>query len=323
MTAVAAVIACLAVAPAQPLRLSEGGLVLGVGRQQSQAEDFLHVQDVAAGGDFVSVPCRFHGREFSGEALSLSVSGRVTQSTADIGSVWRRESFPVSILSCTIKAEPPQDRAVVVRVSLPLNAIGWQWWDDISQSRVIEDGKQYEWVCQWPSGQRISWYPLCVLTGPDGGLCAAVPLHKPRVFRFLYDGALRRLNIFFDIGLSPEARKLPCRADFDVLVFHCHREWGFRDAVERYYAIFPEYALRRAGEGGIWLLGFNPGPMSCPWDFGFRFDEGAQYRAGYDCAHGILPFVYTEPWGKYEHFGDRPTPDRKPRYGEQAPVKSR
>ncbi|MCX7597255.1 MAG: hypothetical protein N2512_00080 [Armatimonadetes bacterium] len=163
-------------------------------------------------------------------------------------------------------------------------------------------------------------YPFCAVSGPQVGLSLAVPLHEPRLFRLAYDASRQALDAEFDLGLSPEAERLGCRADFRLFVYAHDPAWGFRDALERYYRLFPGYGERREPRGGIWILGFSPGTMACPWDFGMLFDEGGEVRAGYDGAHDILPFVYTEPWGKYEHFGDRPTPDRKPRYGEEAPL---
>ena len=285
---------------------------------------WLEVRDLSAEGEgFTPVPAPLRGGAFSGTARELAFKGTA------LGLAFEGTLAPLpgsttegAELHCTVRAEPPRDRAIVVRVSLPVQAIGWTWWDDTVQKRAIEAGKHYDRCFDWAGGRRVSVYPCCAVTGPEGGLALAVPLHEPRVYRFAYSADRERLEAEFDLGLSPDTAKFPARADFRLLAYRHDAKWGFRDALRLYYELFPQYAERRAKEGGIWLLGFEPERMACPWDFGFRFDEGAQGRAGYDCAHGILPFVYTEPWGKYEHFGARPTPDEKPRYGEKAPMLS-
>lgn len=287
------------------LSLSLDGNVIGAGAE------WLQVHDLAGGEEFVGVPVAGSaGGRFEGVALGLRFAGH-----------WKKLGEGAE-LRCEVSADPPRDRAMVVRVALPLKAEGWTWWDDLGTKRVIEGGKHYTRTLPWGDGHEPGAYPLCAVSGPRFGLSLAVPLHEPRICRLAYDASRQALEAEFDLGLSPDAARLGCRADFRLLVYAHDPRWGFRDALRRYYGFFPQYAERRAPRGGIWLLGFTPDAMACPWDFGLLFDEGGEGRAGYDCAHDILPFVYTEPWGKYEHFGDRPTPDRKPRYGEQAPVLS-
>jgi hypothetical protein len=147
------------------------------------------------------------------------------------------------------------------------------------------------------------------------GASLAVPMHEPQVFRLGYDATRQALEAEFDIGLSPDAKKSPCRASFRLLVYPHDPQWGFRSAQEGFYKLFPAYEKRRAGAGGIWLIGLRPGAMASPWDWGFRFEEHGLDHAGYNDAHDIKTFVYTECWGIYEGFGNKPPPDGKDRYG--------
>jgi hypothetical protein len=290
--------------------LEKGALAVRAnGTALASTAQWLAVRDLAAGEEFVAVPVQAlpEGR-FAGAALGLKFTGR-----------WRPLGEAAEC-RCEVSADPPRDRAVVVRVAVPLVAIGWTWWDDLGARRTIEAGKRYTHTLPWRDGHEPGAYPFCAVSGPRLGLSLAVPLHEPRLWRLAYDATRQALEVEFDLGLSPAAERLGCRADFRFLVYAHDPRWGLRDALRRYYEIFPRYTERRAPRGGIWLLGFAPETMACPWDFGLLFDEGGEGRAGYDCAHDVLPFVYTEPWGKYEHFGARPTPDHKPRYGEQAPV---
>jgi hypothetical protein len=292
------------------VHLENGVLSLRVdGNEISGGAQWLQMQDLSSGEEFVAVPVRASaGGRFEGVAMGLKFAGQ-----------WRRVGEAAECC-CQVCADPPRDRAIVVRVGLPLSAEGWTWWDDLGTKRAIEAGKHYSRTLSWGEGHELGVYPLCAVSGPKLGLSLCVPLHEPRLCRLAYDASRQALEAEFDLGLSGDAALLGCRADFRLLVYAHDPRWGFRDALRRYYGFFPQYAERRAPRGGIWLLGFAPGAMACPWDFGLLFDEGGESRAGYDCAHDILPFVYTEPWGKYEHFGNHPTPDGKPRYGEQAPM---
>ena len=271
-------------------------------------DDWLQVRDLAAGDAFLPVPVSPKGDEFSATVIGLDFSGK-----------WQKAGDAME-LSCSVAARPPQDRAVVVRVALPLQAVGWTWWDTLYESRRIEPNKHYSNVMRWGGLRDVSTYMCCAVTGPDTGVSAAVPLEEPRVWRLAFSSERGALEAEFDLGRSPDAAKFPCRADFRLLVYAHDPKWGFRDALRRYYELFPQYAERRVGEGGIWLLSFEPAKMACPWDWGFRFDEGGEPHAGYDCAHDILPFVYTEPWGRYEGFGKMPTPDGKPHMGPKGPI---
>jgi hypothetical protein len=305
----ALVSSCLAVltssvAAQLTVRLDQGRLVWRAGETELGAgAAWLQVRDVAAGETFVDVPLTSAGTGFRGTAAELRFEG----AWKPVQDAWE--------LTGTVSAQPALDRALVVRVALPLAATGWSWWDDMVRQRPIVTGQRYTYVLNWGGLREVSAYPYCAVSGPALGVSLAVPLHEPRVWRLAYDAARQTLEAEFDVGLSPDAAKSPCRADLRLLVYAHDPAWGFRSAIERYYRLFPQYAERRLGAAGIWLLSLKPGSMACPWDWGLKFDEGAQQRAGYDQAHDILPFVYTECWGIYEGFGDRPPPDGKDRYG--------
>ena len=273
------------------------GQVLGSGRQ------WLQVQDLAAGDSFLPVTVEGTGLQFRGTAADLAFEGE-----------WRPQGEAME-LTCRVVADPARDRAVIVRVALPLQAVGWRWWDDIGAPRGGEAGKHYDRLTRWGEVREVSAYPCCAVTGPTLGVSTAVPVHEPQVFRLAYDAARQALEAEFDLGLSPDAKKSPCRAEFRLLAYTHDPQWGFRSAIEEYYKLFPAYETRRAGTGGIWLIGLKPGTMACPWDWGFRFEEHGLDHAGYDNAHDIQPFVYTECWGIYEGFGNKPPPDGKDRYG--------
>jgi hypothetical protein len=298
------------------LAWAAGGVDLGA------SDRWLLVRDLAATGeDFVPVPMpvegllRAPGAKHAGAVAGLRFAATWRE--------WRGKGPQAWELQCTVTADPPKDRAIIVRVSLPLSAVGWTWWDDAVEKRAVEAGGGHyatplSW--EWDGYRAGSTFPFCAVSGPKVGLSLAIPLAEPRIYRLGYDAGRRALEAEFDLGLTPETTKFPARADFRLIVYTHDPEWGFRDALARYYELFPEYAERRAKAGGTWVLGLEGTRMVCPWDFGMRFDEGGETHAGYDVAHDIIPFVYTEPWGRYRGFGDKPTPDKKPRYMGSAAI---
>ena len=272
-------------------------------RSLGSGEDWLQVRDLAGEDTFTAVPVTGTESTFNGDGMGLRLEGQ-----------WRPRGFAKE-LTLTVTAVPPKDRAVILRVALPLEAEGWGWWDDMGTRRSIEAGRRYERLTRWGGLRDVSAYPLCAVGSDDLGLSVAVPLHEPQVFRLAYDASHQALEAEFDLGLSPDAAKFPCRSTVRLLLYAHDPAWGFRSAMQRYYELYPEYAQRRVGAGGIWLIGLAPNTMASPWDWGFRFEEHGLEHAGYNDLHDILTFVYTECWGIYEGFGDNPPPDGKDRYG--------
>lgn len=295
-------------APTISVSMKGGALQWSADKAARQtAAQWLSVRDLAAGETFAAVAVTGDGASFSGAGEGLRFSGEWTNTPR------------AAVLHCVVTADPPRDRALTVRVAIPIGeATGQTWWDDINDRRTIEAGKSYSRTASWYGLREVSIYPLCAVTDQEDGLSLAVPADEPRVFRLRYDpGAL---VAEFDLGLSPEATKLGgATADFKLYLYSHDPRSGFRGALQRYYDLFPAYTKRRVEEAGIWLLGFRPEAMACPWDFGFKFDEGAQSHALYDETHDILSYVYTEPFGKYENFGQVPSKSGKPEYGETAP----
>ena len=302
-TAVFAFCAATAVADVD-IQLAGGRLSWRSGETTLGGSDqWLQVRDLAASDVFVPFPVTGDETAFTGAGDGLRFEGG-----------WTPRGFARE-LTLTVTANPLVDRALIVRVALPLDAVGWTWWDDTGTARTIEAGKHYDRLTRWGGLREVSAYPFCGVGNGRVGVSAAVPVHEPQVFRLGYDATRQALEAEFDIGLAPETVKFPCRSTIRLLVYPHDPAWGFRSAMERYYGLFPEYAERRVGPGGIWLIGLAPNAMACPWDWGFRFEEHGLEHAGYNDAHDILTFVYTECWGIYEGYGNNPPPDGKDRYG--------
>jgi len=99
-----------------------------------------------------------------------------------------------------------------------------------------------------------SLYPMAVLSNGDRALVLAVPPEPARMVRFVYDSANKQLRAEFDFGLSPTPEKFPSRADATVIAYEVPARWAFRQALEKYYQLFPSAFARRPNTpAGTWL----------------------------------------------------------------------
>jgi len=163
-------------------------------------------------------------------------------------------------------------RGMLLRFSFPVDAIGWQWHDNISSNRVIGD-KVYENVesvryypyypdlPEWrdQSGLRMGYRNrnFCsAISGPDG-LCLAVPLKPPCIFRTSYDGARKSFDITYDFALTPDSRKANAVC-FSFNLYTFDPAWGLRAALEKYYRLYPEYFKVFAKVPGQWAAFSTP-----------------------------------------------------------------
>jgi hypothetical protein len=104
-----------------------------------------------------------------------------------------------------LKKSTAPDRALIVSFALPVNAWGWNWWDDPSRIRRVEYGVEYA-NCGFLGEKRdipISRMPFSAIAGnaAGAGLALAVPIDEPRIFRFNYSTE-RGLRVEFNLGLS-------------------------------------------------------------------------------------------------------------------------
>lgn len=201
--------------------------------------------------------------------------------------------------------------AFQLRVSLPLDAQGWTWWDDPRRSRTVQAGGHYDYLTEW-NAQQTSRYPLNTLSDGSDALSMGLPLDQPRLARAHYaDG---RLHYTFDLGVAPETSIFGgARVPFSLVLFRSPPDWGFRGALDRYTDIFPAHFQRRtdvAREGG-WVGRFDKDKLTDTWDdFGLGLNMIA-LAAGNDIAEstwgkdwirwdnerGIYTTAYNHHWG--------------------------
>lgn len=184
------------------------------------------------------------------------------------------------------------ERAIMLSFSLPLDADGWYWWDDMRRGRMITGGV-YKNVVRLPMRGEHSPYPLCAVCNLKMGVGIGIDLSIPVMHRFVYDAELKELRLEYDFGLS-KFSKAPCKFRFAIFSIS-EPAWGMRGAISDYYELFSQSFIRRAKLDGIWMP-FTPiSKIEHPEDFGFAFHEGTS-GADYDEKHGIYTFVYVEPW---------------------------
>ena len=188
------------------------------------------------------------------------------------------------------------DRALTLLFALPINADGWTWGDDMGHSRSISGIEEYANTVNMHSGAngKMSLYPLAAIWNTNTGLAIGMDMGYPAQYRLVYHAATKQFMIAYDLGLSPETRLHPNRADFRFVLFQFDPQWGFRAALQRYYEIFPEGFKRRVKHEGIWMPFTDIAKVPGFEDFGFGFQEGG-VNVSFDDQHGIASFVYVEP----------------------------
>lgn len=242
--------------------------------------------------------------DVSGQSVHVDTTVVTTNGHLDIEVALQDTSVPLT------------DRAIELYWTMPVQAEGERWWDDIDAWRQIMPGTLYRHTFDH-NRHPISYYPFSSVTGADFGLSMAVPQDVPQTQRFEYDSAIG-LSSVWEIGLSPVTTKLgPGHATTSVSVLHHDPAWGFRAAADRYYELHPEYFIKRTTREGAWMYPIHPSQIPNPMDFGFAFLEThPMSQEEHDLCDqlGIGVFYYTSPWDPWQPWGAVPD---KPPYDER------
>jgi len=105
-----------------------------------------------------------------------------------------------------------RDRAVTVSFRLPVDAVGWTWYDDVHDRQPIEAGQRYGAArLMGGDGRRaVTLYPFAALNDARSALALAVPMDQPRAFRLCFDAELG-FYVNYEFGLSQDTAKFPAR----------------------------------------------------------------------------------------------------------------
>lgn len=238
---------------------------------QDPISEGFQIRDVAAGSDFVRLQ-----RETLGLKLAWSSTERAEAKLLDV----------------TLSDTTGKDRAVTLIYSVPVPADGLQWLQDPRQSVAVSPRREYVNAshCRAGANGRLSRYPLAAVADANSGVALGIDMARPAFYRLGYNAATQELFLAYDLGLTPE--KPSVRLQFCRYAFA--PGWGFRAALARYYAIFPEAFACRTPQQGLWMPFAKISQVQGWEDFGFKFKEGNDETL-WDDQHGILTFRYTEP----------------------------
>ena len=113
------------------------------------------------------------------------------------------------------------DRAVTLLFALPLDATGWQWGDDVRQSRRIEGSGEFANTISLRCGAngKMSLYPLAAVWSERAGLALGLDMARPAQYRLVYHAGTKQFFIAYDFGLSQDTAKSPSSAAFRFVLY--------------------------------------------------------------------------------------------------------
>jgi hypothetical protein len=227
----------------------------------------FQVRDVAAGGDFV---------ELNQKALGLELELRNDRGFNDV----------------TVRDTTGKDRAITLVYTEPFSPQGASWLGDMGAPKPVEPGREYVHATRFHAGSsgRLSKFPLGAVARGEQCRALGIDMAYPAFYRIGYHAGTGELYLAYDLALTPERPTARLRfATFDF-----KPDWGFRSALNAYYALFPEAFRVRVREQGQWMPFAKISTIKGWEDFGFKFKEGNDETA-WDDSHGIITFRYTEP----------------------------
>ncbi len=274
-----------------------------------------------SGGFFLGLGGAKEAAHASAEAAGKSVRLRLGWPERGVSGTASVTGSPLGVaVHGDVVGTSEKERAITLTFELPLGPeAASTWWDDIDRSRPVSGDGVLENVLKTPAGATgtHSPYPLACVSG-SSAVAMGIPLDRPVIHRFSYSSSSGRLGVSFDFALTAAARRFSSRASFDFVIFPVDPTWGFRSALERYYAIFPEAFERCVPRIGGWVAFGNLKSVPGFSDYGFRFHWGPNPSSlAFDGAHGIYTFLYSD---SARYFSDLGSFDRKPDRQEAARV---
>ncbi|HET6561464.1 MAG TPA: hypothetical protein VFG72_06285 [Marmoricola sp.] len=241
------------------------------------------------------------GAKFRGTADKMDIAATVTERSDHVR------------IDGTVRSSTRRETPFQLRVTLPVDAVGWRWWDDPRHFRVIRPGKRYDYLTEW-NEQQTSRYPFNTLSSRSRALTVGLPLDRPKLARVEYGGG--RLHLTFDLGVAAGSSSRATRAPFSLVLFTSAPGAGYRGATAEYYDIFPRHFQRRtvASREGGWFGSVSRSRLADTWDdFGLGLNMialgtgndggngnwGAEFLP-WDNERGIYATAYNHHWG-YKH----------------------
>ncbi|MFH1855930.1 MAG: discoidin domain-containing protein [Candidatus Omnitrophota bacterium] len=268
-------------------------IVFGKDKEISEIEGKFYIID-AAKNDIAS---RVNGN-FSRYKNNLLFTGDLKEFGLSFDAIFIPHDNFIEVMG-RLKNNTKPDRAINITYSLDIDALGWDWWNNIREKRGIKDVEDvYSNATTVLVGQRgeMSVYPFSCISSGKQAFSYGVPLDRPRVFNIYYDTKIKKYNISFDFALTDKTEKFPNEADFYFIIYSPDARWGFRSAAKTYYDIYPEFFEKRTTREGIWMPFTAVNSVKDAEDFDFAFHEFNIIDLEYNNKHGIYSFRYLEPW---------------------------
>lgn len=321
------------VATADQLRLSfspEGALSgLSVGGQDLLPSDRrglapLSVCDLVRSAEFVPVTSTSLVREKGTIVQQAEVRDLSLALTA-----WYAATDEMVTVRLSVRDTSGADRGLLIRFGLPIQAKDWRWWDDLDTVRPMDAGgtfensrgiREFAALPEWRDKPELNVGKSAVnfcnaITGP-AGLCYAVPLDQPRIFRVGCDAQHGLFYIVYDVALAKETQP-SSEAEFTFHVFRCDPQWGLRSALDRYYRLFPQFFTKHVRRQGQWMAFSSLSEIDNANEFRFAYQEGAP-EPGYDDRLGVDSLTYFTHAGMFANIPDyNPETDPEPSYERQ------
>jgi hypothetical protein len=318
-------------ADALGVTISENGALedLSIGGEHllpSGVQDFhpFTIYDVTDGEKFVPA---------AGKAVQQADGVVVEEGQLDglsLSSTMRYEAADHVIkITLGVRDTSGSDRGLLVRFALPVRAEGWHWWDDMETKREIGTSGTYEnsrrmrefaALPEWRDKPALSMgahsVNFCSVITGSTGLCYAVPLDEPRIFRTGYDANKRLFYIVYDAALARDT-KPPSTAKFNFYLYPCDPDWAVRSALDRYYRLFPQFFAKHVEQEGMWMAFSRLSKVDNVNEFRFAFQEGAP-EPGYDDRMNVYSLTYFTHAGMFANIPDfNPETDPEPSYQTQ------
>ena len=195
-----------------------------------------------------------------------------------------------------------RDRALTIAFRVPVGAQGCTWWRDLRRTTPVAEGQECVLLSSKSRAGARGWlsvYPFSALSKPGAfGLSIGVPADQPRDYVIGIDKE-GRFFIEFYVGLTRDTKKFPSRATVEWIIYRHDPDWGFRDAVRRYYEFYPKHFRTRSPQAGAWLCGLTPSGIDTPENtrlLGFPPSKLFRY-------HLIFSGIKEETARKDEEFG--------------------
>ena len=187
-------------------------------------------------------------------------------------------------------------RAISLLFAVPVDAVGWNWWDHLRGSAPIQNNNEYmsQVTIGVGSNGKLSRYPFACVTSGRSGIALGMDMGTPAQWRLGYSAGTRLFYLAYDFGLHPDVERFPASASFSFVLYRVDPAWGFRAAAKKFYEIFPAYFDLRARDQGIWMPFTDVSTVQGWQDFGFKYHEGNN-NIPFDDQSGILSFRYSEP----------------------------